>query len=124
MMRTIRLFLLFEAAAFAVAALVHGGTLVGGYEHRGARIAETVIAAVLFGGLLATWIWPAAVRGIGLTAQGFALFVTMIGVFMIAIGVGPRTVPDVIYHAAIVIVLVFGLVAARRPALLETARHA
>ena len=33
MMRTIRLFLLFEAAAFAVAALVHGGTLVCAVSH-------------------------------------------------------------------------------------------
>ena len=32
----------------------------------------------------------------------------------IAIGVGPRTVPDVVYHAVIVLILVWGLVVARR----------
>jgi hypothetical protein len=36
--------------------------------------------------------------------------------FTIAVGVGPRTVPDIAYHIAIVLVLVWGLrVAARTP---------
>jgi hypothetical protein len=47
---------------------------------------------------------------IGLIAQGFALLGTLVGVFTIAIGVGPRTVPDVAYHVLIVIVLISGLV--------------
>jgi len=43
---------------------------------------------------------------------------TLVGIFTIAIGVGPRTVPDIVYHVTIVIVLVSGLVvAARRPPL-------
>jgi hypothetical protein len=40
----IRAFLLVQAAAFAAAALVHSGLLVHGYEHRQARVAESVIA--------------------------------------------------------------------------------
>ena len=51
---------------------------------------------------------------IGLIAQGFALLGTLVGVFTIAIGVGPRTVPDVAYHAIIVLVLLPGLVVAAR----------
>src|SRR5919198_626830 len=38
----IRLFLLFEAATFIVASLVHAGFLISGYEHARARIAEGV----------------------------------------------------------------------------------
>jgi hypothetical protein len=46
--------------------------------------------------------------------QGFALLGTLVGILTIAIGVGPRTAPDVIYHAGIVAVLAYGIVVARR----------
>ena len=36
------------------------------------------------------------------------------GIVTIAIGIGPRTTPDIVDHAAIVAVLVCGLVAAAR----------
>jgi hypothetical protein len=39
---------------------------------------------------------------------------TLVGLFTIAIGIGPRTAPDVIYHLVMVIVLVLGLRAAKR----------
>ena len=73
-----------------------------------------MIASVLLGGLLATWIRPRAVRGIALTVQGFALIGTFVGVFTIAIGIGPRTVPDLVIHAIMVLELVWGLVVAGR----------
>jgi uncharacterized membrane protein YqgA involved in biofilm formation len=117
MRQTIRLFLLFEGASFAIAGLIHRGVLVDGYRHREAAIAEGVIAVVLLVGLGLTWAWPARTRPIGLAAQAFALLGTLVGVFTIAIGVGPRTVPDIAYHLAIVVALVWGLVvAARAPA--------
>ncbi len=117
MRETIRRFLLFEGASFVVAGLIHAGLLVEGYRHREAAIAESVIAVVLLVGLGLTWVWPARTRLIGLVAQAFALLGTSVGVFVIAIGVGPRTVPDIAYHLGIVIVLVWGLVvAARAPA--------
>src|SRR3989440_9100197 len=74
--RTIRFFLLFEAATFVVAALSHFGILVSGYEHRAAGTAESVIAGVLLVGWATTWVGPAFTRGIGLTAQTFALLGT------------------------------------------------
>ncbi|HEX7049058.1 MAG TPA: hypothetical protein VF188_02510 [Longimicrobiales bacterium] len=107
--RTIRRFLLIQAVIFLAAALVHAGVLVRGYEHRAARIAESVIAAVLFLGLLASWLRPAWTRAAGVVAQGFALLGTCVGLFTIAVGVGPRTVPDVAYHVAIIVVLAWGL---------------
>jgi hypothetical protein len=53
-------------------------------------------------------------RRVGLAAQAFALVGTLIGVFTITIGVGPRTLPDVAYHFAIMAVLIWGLVVAVR----------
>jgi len=114
MPQVVRRFLLVEAATFITAAAIHGGWLIGGYEHREARIAESIIAAVLLGGAAIGWARPAWTRRAGLFAQGFALFWTLVGVVMIAVGVGPRTGPDVLYHVAIVAVLVWGIVVARR----------
>jgi hypothetical protein len=111
---TIRLFLFFEATTFIVAALIHFGFLVDGYAHQKAGTAETVIAVALFSGLALTSIWSESARRIGLGAQTCALLGTLVGVFTIAIGVGPRTAPDVAYHIGIVIVLVAGLVATAR----------
>ena len=79
-----------------------------------ARIAEGVIAAVLIIGLILTFVRRSWTRTIGLSAQGFALLGTLVGLFTIAIGVGPRTAPDLVYHAAILAVLVWGLIVTAR----------
>jgi hypothetical protein len=108
-MGVIRVYLLVEAVSFAVASLIHSGKLIRGYEHPQARIAEGVIASVLFVGLVLTGIRPTWLRKVGLWAQGFALLGTLVGIFTIVIGVGPRTVLDIGYHIGIVVVLVLGL---------------
>jgi hypothetical protein len=108
-MNKIRGFLLVEGLSFATASAIHAGKLVQGYEHPRARTAEGVIAAVLFTALVLTWVRPSSLRPAGLYAQGFALLGTLVGLFTIAVGVGPRTVPDIAYHIAIVIVLLWGL---------------
>jgi hypothetical protein len=113
-MTRIRLLLLVEGASFAVASLVHSGWLLPGYEHSKARIAEGVIALVLVLG----WIWssvrPQSIRTTGLAVQGFALLGTLIGLFTIAVGVGPRTTPDIIYHILLIVMLLWGLRVASR----------
>lgn len=113
MTRTIRAFLLVEAASFAAAALVHFGVLTRGYEHQQAGTAESVIAIVLLFGLALSLAgrWT---RAAGLAAQAFAFVGTLVGIFTIAIGVGPRTGPDIAYHAAIVAALMVGLIIAAR----------
>jgi len=116
MKKTIRTFMLFEAATFVVASLIHAGALIKGYEHHEAHLAEAVIALVLLVALALTGVRPAWTRAAGLAGQGFALLGTLVGLFTIAIGVGPRTVPDVAYHLAIVAVLVWGLVVTWRGA--------
>jgi hypothetical protein len=114
MATTLRLFMLVEAATFIVAAWIHAGLLIAGYEHRQARVAENVIAVVLLAGATLIWIRPTSARAAGLAAQGFALLGTLVGIFTIAIGIGPRSALDIVYHVAIVAVLVFGLVVAWR----------
>ncbi len=113
MTQTIRLFLFMEAASFIIAALVHMGFFISGYEHRHARMAESVIGGVLFGGLLLSLFMPDWTRNIGIVVQLVALLGTVIGVATIIIGVGPRTVPDIIYHIAITVVLAVGIAVAR-----------
>jgi hypothetical protein len=107
---TIRRFLALEAIAFIVAALVHAGVLLGGHAHPQARVAESVIAAVLLAGLVYSWLRPSSTRRTGLAVQGFALFGTLVGAFTIAIGIGPRTVADIVYHVGLLAVLSWGLV--------------
>jgi hypothetical protein len=125
MRRLLRLFLLLEGASFVLAGLVHFGVLTRGYEHGPAARAESVIGAVLLAALALTWALPAWTRIVGVAAQGFALLGTLVGAFMVAVGVGPRTLPDVVYHAAILLALACGLVvAARAPADTASARTA
>jgi hypothetical protein len=114
MTRAIRLFVLIEGVAFIAAALTHFGVLIGGYQHRMAGRAESVIGIVLLAGLALTAIFPSSTRIIGLAVQAFALAGTFVGIYTIIIGIGPRTAPDIIYHVCIVIVLVSGIVTAAR----------
>ena len=73
-----------------------------------------MIGGTLLLGLVLTAFRPASTRAVGLAAQGFALLGTLVGISTIAIGVGPRTVADITFHLAIVIVLVFGVIMAVR----------
>jgi hypothetical protein len=69
-----------------------------------------VIAAVLLAGLACSWLRPPWTRRAGLAVQGFALLGTLVGAFTIAIGIGPRTVPDIVYHVGLLIGLGWGLI--------------
>jgi len=109
MITRVRISLLFEALTFIGASLVHFGVLVHGYEHDKARIAEGVIAAVLLAGLIVSLVRSDWTAEAGVAAQGFALLGTLVGLFTIIVGVGPRTVPDLVYHGAIIAVLGWGL---------------
>lgn len=114
MTRAIRIFLLAEGTAFFAAALVHFGVLFHGYEHSSAGTAESVIGVVLLVSFLWTWVRPRSTRTAGLAAQAFALFGTFVGLYTIAIGIGPRTAPDIAYHIGIIAVLASGLTVAAR----------
>ena len=106
----VRTFLSAQAATFALAALIHAGVLAEGFQHRQASIAEGVIAIVLALGLLAGVTAPRWSRTFGLAAQVFALVGTLLGVVMIAIGVGPQSGFDKALHALMLTLLVGGLI--------------
>lgn len=95
--------------SFLLAAMVHAGVLVRGYGHNEAMLAEAVIGIVLLLGLVTTWVRPQTTFTVGLGVQAFALLGTLVGIWAIVVGVGPRTLPDVVYHAIIVVVLVVGI---------------
>jgi hypothetical protein len=110
MIRPTRLLLAVQAVLFATASLVHAGVLLSGYEHSRAATAEGVIAVVLFAGLVVSLARPASARTAALVAQGFALLGTLVGVFTIAIGIGPQTAADRVLHVVLLALLAAGLV--------------
>lgn len=103
-----------EAASFFLAATIHAGILLSGFEHREAMIAETVIGSVLLIGLVITRIRPRLIFSVGALVQAFALFGTLIGLWTIFVGIGPQTLLDIVYHAVMVTVLTAGIIFAWR----------
>jgi hypothetical protein len=109
-MPRIAILLLAEAIVFVVAALIHAGLLIEGFEHPETRVAESVTAAVLFLGFLVSWRRPSWTRIAGILTQGFALFGISISFFTIILGLGPQSLPDMAYHLAIIAVLIWGVI--------------
>jgi hypothetical protein len=112
--RAFRLLLLFEAVTFVAAVSIHFGAFLDGYTHHKAGTAETVIAIVLLAGCALTWGGSSRARAAVIGAQAFGAFGVCVGLFTIAVGVGPRTLLDVVYHLAILATLAAGVVAAAR----------
>jgi len=114
--KNVRVFLSIEAVAFGLAALVHSGLLIHGYEHREARIAESVIGTVLLLGLAGGIAVPPWSRAVALGVQGFALLGTGVGIFTMIVGHGPQSWFDVTLHTALVSLLISGLIVVGRRA--------
>jgi hypothetical protein len=94
---------------FVVAAAIHFGVLLAGYRHGAAGTAESVIAVVLLLGLALTWApspWPGRAA---MGAQVVAILGVLVGLFTMAVGVGPRTKFDLVLHDAMLVVLLVGL---------------
>lgn len=104
-----RAWMLLEALTLGLASMVHAGFFVPGYAHASARTAEAVIATVLVLAAVETWLRPEDARRAAIFGQGFALLGTLVGLGTIVAGIGPRTVPDVVYHALLLSLLVTGL---------------
>lgn len=103
-----------EIALFACASLVHAGLLPFGEPHSRAATAEAIIAVILALGFATGLVRPSLARHAALVAQGLALLGTLVGAFTIAIGIGPQTGGDTIFHVVLVAVLVLGLWLAAR----------
>ena len=107
-MRDLRPLLLAEAAAFAIAALVHFGVLVDGFQDETAGTAESIIGLVLLSGAAVSWLRPNWTRAAALLTQGFALLGSLVGLY-VAVVIGPTTIPDMVFHVGIVAVLAWGI---------------
>jgi hypothetical protein len=112
---TIRGFLLVQIAIFLVMVLIHFGLLIVGYRHRNAGATESMLAAVLVAGLLLTWI-PRWSRRAATVAQSFGTVGVLLGLFTIALGIGPRTILDLTLNGALLLTLIAGLTMMRRKA--------
>jgi hypothetical protein len=108
------LLLALATALFVAAALVHAGILFAGYEHGRAATAEGVIGTVLALGLVASLMRATPAPVPALVVQGFALLGTLVGAFTIAVGVGPQTRADIVFHAVLLLVLIAGIAVAWR----------
>jgi heme A synthase len=107
--RILRGFLLLQIVIFLSAVSIHFGLLLNGYQHRAAGTAESVIAAVLLAALVLTWTPSPWSRRAAIAAQAFGILGVIVGLFTIALGVGPRTVLDLALHAAMLLALIAGL---------------
>jgi hypothetical protein len=107
-MATIRLLIGLEAASLAIASLLHSGVVTGGPLDQAAYY-EGTIAVVLAAALALAVARPGWTRGIALVSQGFALAGACIGLFATLRGFGPNSPLDVVYHVALITLLVVGL---------------
>lgn len=113
-MPTLRRLLVVEAVAFAAASIIHSGLLTDVSVDPGASTAEGVIATVLIAGALVAWSRPGWTWIAAASAQLFGLLGSLIGLFLVTRGVAPGTIPDVVFHIAVVVTLATGLAAAIR----------
>lgn len=101
------------AISLLVAAALHAGILIPGPLDTAAYY-ETGIAVILLVGLGLTFVAPSAGRWIGLVALAISFAGSCIGLFLAIRGLAPNTVPDIVYHVALVALLLMGLVVAWR----------
>jgi len=112
--RLVRSFLAFEAATFAIAALVHAGGPSDLDWPAEAATEEAIIAIALLVGLGLSWSGMLSVTTVGIVAQAFALFGMLVGIVTLGVGDRSGSAPDVVYQLAISAVLIVGLVVVSR----------
>ena len=97
-----------EALTFLLAALLHLGIPLGFSEPRiiPAAIVEGLCGLFLAGSTYAVFARTRLAWGVALAAHLFAVAGVLLGIIALALGVGPSTVANTIYHRVILGVLV------------------
>lgn len=113
-MTAIRWFIVVAALSLLTASLIHFGFLVSGYEDEGAAVPEAIIGCVMLAGLVLSWSAEPWGRRVAVAALAFGLAGSLLGLALVMAGIGPTTVPDVVYHVLLVTTLVIGLTVALR----------
>src|SRR5205823_4899523 len=93
------------ASALHLSGLVHGRSV--SFDPDSAGIAEAVIGVVLAVAALVMFRLPARARAVGIAATIFALVGFLVGMSETARG---GDVPDIVYHATVIPLLIAGLV--------------
>ena len=101
------------ALSLLVAAALHAGFIIPGPFDDAAKY-ETGVAAVLLIGLGLTFVGPAWARWGGLAAAVLALAGATVGLYLALRGLGPNTIADIVYHVALIAVLLAAIVVAWR----------
>lgn len=101
------------AVSLLVAAALHAGLIIPGPFDTAAQY-ETGVAAILLIGLGITFVGGDTARWGAVASQVLALAGAGIGLFLAIRGVAPNTLPDIVYHVALVAVLTAGIVVAWR----------
>jgi hypothetical protein len=111
------------AASLLLAAALHAGLIISG-PFDSAAMYETGVAVILVVGLGLTFIGPSWARWGGLAAVVLALAGASIGLYLALAGIAPNTTLDLVYHVALVVLLIVGIGVAWRiptePASLRT----
>jgi hypothetical protein len=107
-------YLLVEVLLFAFAALAHGGVIMQGHENTRAAAMEPALAVILGGGVIMSFVSPAQTRVVALITQGLALVGVVAGIFMVAMGLEPRTLANLVVLAIMLITVTLGLIVAKR----------
>ena len=96
------------ALSLLVAAALHAGLVISG-PFDDAAMYETGVATVLLVGLGLTFVGAGWARWGGLAATVLALAGASIGLYVALRGLGPNTVADIVYHVALMALLVLGI---------------
>lgn len=110
---TLRWIMGVAALSLLMAAALHAGLVIPG-PFNDAAMYETGVATVLIVGLALTFIRPGWARWGGLAATVLALAGASIGLYMALRGIGPNSVPDIVYHVGLIALLLVGIVVASR----------
>lgn len=113
MITTLRWIMAIAAASLLVAAALHAGLVIPG-RFDDAAMYESGIAVILLIGLALTFVGPAWARWGGLAATVLALAGASIGLYVAIRGVGPNTLPDMVFHVALIVLLLAGVAVAWR----------
>jgi hypothetical protein len=113
MTRALRRIMAVAAVSLLAVAALHAGLVIPG-RFDDAAIYEAGVAAVLFVGLGVTFLGPAWARWGGLVATVLALAGATVGLYMALRGLAPNTVLDIVYHVALIALLLAAIVVAWR----------
>lgn len=100
--------LFIQSASLLVAAALHAGIVIRGPFEQAAMY-EGSLGVILAIALGLTFLAPGSAGLLGLVAQGLTLAGATIGLYLAVLGVAPHTPLDIVYHVALIGLLVVGL---------------